>query len=83
MIKTRLVILADLAEPPAPALEAENIVLIECSDDRVISDQGRATMRARYPGSRVHALQGGGHFPYVTRAKQYNAIIAASVLGET
>ena len=83
MIKTRLLILANLAEPPAPALEAENIVLVECSDDRVISDAGRAYMRARYAGSRVHALQGGGHFPYVTRAEQYNAIIAASLLGET
>ena len=82
MIKTRLVIIADLAEPPAPALAAENIVLVECGDDRVISDAGRAYMRARYPGSRVHALQGGGHFPYVTRAEQYNAIIAEHLLGD-
>ena len=42
---------------------------------------GRATMRGRYPGSGVHALQGGGHFPYVTRAEQYNAIIAEHLLG--
>ncbi len=43
---------------------------------------GRATMRARDAGSRVHALQGGGHFPYVTRAEQYNAIIAKRLLGD-
>ena len=81
MIKTRLVIVADLDEPVPPALEPGRIVLVESDDDRVITPAGRAFMRARYADSRVHVLQGGGHFPYVTRADQYNAIIAEHLLG--
>ena len=82
MIKTRLVIVADLDEPAPPALDPGHIVLMESDDDRVITPEGRAYMRARYPGSPVHVLQGGGHFPYVTRADQYNAIIAKHLLGD-
>lgn len=82
MIKTRLVIVADLDEPAPPALDPGHIVLMESDDDRVITPEGRAYMRARYAGSSVHVLQGGGHFPYVTRAEQYNAIIAKHLLDD-
>ena len=80
MIKTRLVMVANLDEPAVPALPDDRIVLVECDDDKVITAEGRAYMRARYPQSAVHTLQGGGHFPYVTRAGQYNGIIAGRLL---
>ena len=82
MIKTRLVMVADLDEPALPALPGERIVLVESDDDRVITPEGRAYMRARYPDSVVHTLQGGGHFPYVTRAAQYNEIIVGRLLDD-
>lgn len=80
MIKTRLVMVADLDELSLPGLPGDRIVLVESDDDRVITPEGRANMRARYPDSVVHTLQGGGHFPYVTRAAQYNDIIAGRLL---
>jgi maspardin len=80
MIKTRLVMVADLDEPAAPTLPGDRIVVIESDDDKVITPEGRAYMRARYADSAVHTLQGGGHFPYVTRAEQYNGIIAGRLL---
>lgn len=80
MIKTRLVMVADLDEPALPDLPGNRIVLVESDDDRVITPEGRAYMRARYPNSVVHTLQGGGHFPYVVRAAQYNEIVAGHLL---
>jgi maspardin len=80
MIKTRLVMVADLDEPAVPDLPGDRIVVMESDDDKVITPEGRAYMRARYADSVVHTLQGGGHFPYVTRAVQYNGIIAGRLL---
>jgi pimeloyl-ACP methyl ester carboxylesterase len=80
MIKTRLVMVADLDEPAVSALPGDRIVVIESDDDKVITPEGCAYMRARYADSAVHTLQGGGHFPYVTRAEQYNGIIAGRLL---
>ncbi len=57
----------------------ERIVLIESDDDPVIAEAGRGHMRRRYPGAPCHRLT-SGHFPYVTRADRYTAIIADRLL---
>lgn len=79
MVKSRKLALATLTEPPPIAVPDERIVLIESDDDPVIAEAGRAHMRQRYPGAARHTLT-GGHFPYVTRADRYSAIIADRLL---
>ena len=79
MVKSRMLALATLAEPPPLAVPDDRIVLVECDDDPVIAEAGRADMRARYAGAPCHRLI-SGHFPYVTRADRYSAIIAERLL---
>jgi pimeloyl-ACP methyl ester carboxylesterase len=35
----------------------------------------RRALEERYPGATVKRFQIGGHYPYVTRPDEYNAII--------
>ena len=79
MVKSRKLALATLTEPPPIEVPDERIVLIESDDDPVIAEAGRGHMRSRYPGAPCHTLT-GGHFPYVTRADRYSAIIADRLL---
>ena len=79
MVKSRMLALASLTEPPPLAVPEERIVLIESDDDPVIAAAGRVHMRQRYPGAPCHTLT-SGHFPYVTRADRYSAIIAERLL---
>ena len=79
MVKSRMLALASPTEPPPLAVPEERIVLIESDDDPVIAAAGRVHMRQRYPGAPCHTLT-SGHFPYVTRADRYSAIIAERLL---
>ncbi len=79
MVKSRMLALATLTEPPPIDVPDERIVLIESDDDPVIAEAGRGHMRRRYPGAPCHRLT-SGHFPYVTRADRYTAIIADRLL---
>ena len=79
MVKSRMLALATLAEPPPITVPDDRVVLIESDDDPVIAEAGRTQMRSRYPGAPCHTLT-SGHFPYVTRADCYSAIIADRLL---
>lgn len=80
LIKGRMEMLAGLEDPPRPPLPDARVVLIESADDPMISPGGRARLRERFPGAARHELPDGGHFPYVTRARAYTAILAERLL---
>ena len=64
------------AEAVPPLLVApERIVIIESEDDPLIGAEMRRGVEERYPGATVKKFRVGGHYPYVTRPEEYNAII--------
>ena len=38
-------------------------------------------IRRRYPGAEQHILPSGGHFPYISLAEEYTAILEKRLLG--
>lgn len=61
---------------PPLAVPDERVLLIECDNDPLIPEGMRAAVRAAHPGSRCVVIEGGGHYPYITRADAYNAAVA-------
>ena len=80
MIKSRSIILHSLPEAPHVDIPLSRVVIIECDDDPMISESGRARVCERFAGARTHTLNRGGHFPYITRPDIYTAIIARRLL---
>lgn len=70
-------VLAVQAAPAVPRLTMANerITIIDCADDPLLPRPVQDSVVQRYPGARHVRLSGGGHYPYVIRAREYNAII--------
>ena len=80
-LKARVLALLRAEEmPPLPIPDAR-IVIVDCEDDPVIAAPVREEVRARYPGAALHALPSGGHFPYISRAEDYSAILRQHLRG--
>jgi len=58
-------------EPRVPHL------IVESTNDPVIPESLRATLRATYPRAEIYSFTGGGHFPYLNRGDDYNRMLAA------
>ena len=75
MIKLRTVVLHSLPLAPHIDIPLGRVVVIDCDDDPMISEQGRAQVRDRFAGAEIQSLHTGGHFPYILRAEVYTPII--------
>ena len=64
---------------PLP-LGPDRLVVIDCADDPLIPPALRDQVRQRYAGGALHSFERGGHFPYVTRAESYSAIIRERIV---
>lgn len=73
--KLRLAAIMAAREIPVARVEDSQIVIIDSADDPLILENVRLDVRARYPGAKLHALDHGGHFPYLTRPEIYNTIL--------
>lgn len=80
-LKSRILALLTAEAVPPLSLPDERIVTIECADDPIIPSEAREEVRARYPGAEQHVLPSGGHFPYISRATDYTAILEKRLLG--
>lgn len=71
-------VLAVQTGKPVPSLPIpdERIVIIDCADDPLIPQFVRDDTRRRYPAAELCCLPVGGHYPYITRAAEYTAILA-------
>ena len=56
-----------------------SIAVLDCADDPILTARTRDAVAARYPTARRLTLPKGGHYPYVTRAKEYNRFIEGVV----
>jgi maspardin len=65
---------------PRPGVPDKQIVIIDCEDDPLIPAVVRKDTTKRYPGAELNRFPSGGHFPYLTRTKEYNEIIAKRLL---
>lgn len=80
-LKARVLVVAGGGEVPQVGLPAERVTIIDCEDDPLIPAVGRDDVVRRYPGATLLRLPVGGHYPYITRADAYNAVIAKRLLG--
>ncbi|MCH9046298.1 MAG: alpha/beta hydrolase [SAR324 cluster bacterium] len=80
-LKARVLALLRAEDLPPLPIPDSRIVIIDCDDDPIMPPPVRKAVRARYPGAEAHALPSGGHFPYISRAEQYTAIIGRRLLG--
>ena len=80
-LKARILALLDAEAVPPLTLPDSRIVTIECADDPVLPPEATEEVRARYPGAEQHILPSGGHFPYISRAADYTAILEKRLLG--
>jgi maspardin len=80
-LKARVLALLKASDVPPLPLARDRIVVIECDDDPVMPPPVRKEVRDRYRGATVHALPSGGHFPYISRATRYTAILRQHLLG--
>jgi maspardin len=65
-----------LAQPvPDLPLDGTRITIIDCDNDPIIPLPVREAVRTRYAGAAAHNIAGGGHYPYILRAEDYNAVL--------
>src|SRR6185312_3208502 len=74
-LKARVLALQNAEAVPSLLVTPERIVIIESEDDPLIGAEMRLAVEERYPGAAVKKFRVGGHYPYVTRPEEYNAII--------
>jgi len=74
-LKARVLALQNSEAVPPLAVAPERIVIIESDDDPLISADIRRAVEERYQGATVKRFRTAGHYPYVTRPEEYNAII--------
>ncbi|MCS6973645.1 MAG: alpha/beta hydrolase [Cyclobacteriaceae bacterium] len=63
----------DYFDTPVP--DSIPVQIIESDNDPLVSSSLREALKARYPTARVVTLNAQGHFPYLSHARQYNAIL--------
>ena len=79
----RLRLLAAASAPPTPVMPDGRftVAVLDCADDPILTAQTRDAVAARYPTARRLTLPTGGHYPYVTRAREYNQFVESVIAG--
>lgn len=74
-------VLAVQAAPAVPKLgiPAERITILDTEDDPLLPREVQDDVVRTYPGARHVRLPSGGHYPYVLRAKEYNAVLSRAL----
>ena len=79
-LKARVLALLHSEAIPAQRISDERIVIIDSEDDPIIDSTTREQVLARHPGAEAHRFPSGGHFPYISRAADYTAILRKRLL---
>lgn len=83
-LRMRLKALKTAPRLPPPTLTRARVVTIESDDDPLIPPGMRAAVRARLNPGTAYRLVWGGHFAYVVRPVDYNALLEQALgLGGT
>ena len=78
-LKTRVLVVRDGPAVPKLKVPDSKIIVLDCADDPVIPAPVLEAVRKRYPKAERFHLKGGGHFPYVTRPKDYIALFTRTL----
>ncbi len=70
-LKSRVLVVRDGPAVPKLKLPDSKIIVLDCADDPVVAAPVLEAVRKRYPKAERFHLESGGHFPYVTRPKDY------------
>lgn len=74
-LKSRFVGVIEARACPPLAVPADDIVVIDCSDDPIIPPASRQAVADRYQNAERITLPFGGHYPHILNAEAYNAAI--------
>jgi maspardin len=80
-LKARVLAVASSKAVPKLDVPASRIVIIDSDDDPLIPASTRKAMRKTYKGAKSHNFKIGGHYPYITRPKQYTDVLKRHILG--
>ena len=80
-LKARVLAVASSKAVPKLKIPMSRIVIIDSADDPLIPASTRKAMRKTYKGAKAYNFKIGGHYPYVTRPKQYTDVLKRYVLG--
>jgi maspardin len=80
-LKSRVLVVRDGPAVPKLKLPQSKIIVLECGDDPVVAPKVLEAVRKRYAKAEVFHLPTGGHFPYVTRPKDYIALFERTLFG--
>jgi len=74
-LRARLLALKTAPELPAHRLPNDRVFTVQSEDDHLIAPPVRAALRAVLQPVRAFCFSAASHFPYVTRAKDYTALL--------
>jgi pimeloyl-ACP methyl ester carboxylesterase len=76
-LRTRMLAVQRATPAPSLGIPEVRLLIVECDHDPLIPGPMRAALRAAHPHSPVCVIEGGGHYPYITKADAYNAVVGA------
>lgn len=74
-LRMRLRALKEADDLEALAMPADKMCTVEAEDDPLIPPEMRASVRERLRPAVAYIFSWGGHFPYLARPREYNAIL--------
>lgn len=76
-LRNRMLAVQRAAVLQGPPVDPSRLLIIECDNDPLIPASTRQATREHYAASRVVNIAGGGHYPYILKAAEYNAAVGA------
>jgi maspardin len=67
----------DSFEPPDIQSSGIPALIIEADNDPLVEETLRVMLKATYPSAAIKTLHDAGHFPYLSRAREYSKILEA------
>lgn len=67
---------------PAPEIKLplDQVTVLDCVDDAVITPEMKAAVMARFKGADIRVLEAGGHFPSILASDDYTAVLQEKLL---
>jgi pimeloyl-ACP methyl ester carboxylesterase len=66
---------ADVLGVFVPVERPGRVLIIAAEDDAGFEPSERETLRSLYPGAQVHTFDSGGHWAWLTRREEYDAVL--------
>ncbi len=82
-IYARMMGVAVSVSAPQVAVPVEQITVIDCEDDTVITPAMKMRIKDRFAGADIRVLESGGHYPNILNPDAYTAVLREKLLEPT